>query len=160
MKNWGIYVVVALGYIIYNVSTTADRDATGAIIDAGSVDAFNIRVGDCFDDTSSVIGSDEEVTSLPAVPCANPHDNEVFAVFDVSVSDYPGADQMSVMAFDACRQRFESFVGMDYDTSSLDILTLHPSSDSWRMQNDREVVCALYDMEGNKVTGTVKGRAI
>ena len=158
MRNWGIYVVVALGYIIYNVSTTADRDESGAIVDGGNVDAFNIRVGDCFDDTSSLLG--EEVTSLPAVPCTEPHDNEVYAVFDVSVSDYPGADQMSVMAFDACKQRFQHFVGKEYDSSTLDIMTLHPSSESWRVQNDREVVCALYDMEGNKVTGSAKGRAI
>ena len=71
MKNFLIYAVIGLGFVAYNVATQADRDAAGTIVDGGNVDAFTIRIGDCFDNTGS-LGTDEagEVSSLPGVPCA------------------------------------------------------------------------------------------
>ena len=160
MKNWGAYLLVGLGYFGYNVMTAADRDQSGAIIGEGSVDAFEMRVGDCFDDTSVLFGSGTEgVNSLPGVPCSKPHDNEVYAVIDVGLPTFPGDDSMSEKAFDDCLARFESFVGRDYDSSSLDIMTLYPSSESWQ-QDDREIVCALYDMEAEKLEGSAKGSSL
>ena len=159
MKNWAIYIVVGLGYVIYSVATDADRDSTGAIVDGGNVDAFEIRVGDCFDDTSSSYDG-EEIHSLPAVPCSDPHDNEVFAVFDLSITTFPGNDKIAVVAFDSCKNRFRSFVGSDYDSSALDILTLYPSRESWSQNSDREIVCAVYDLEANKIEGSAKGRSL
>jgi len=161
MKNLAVYALIALGFVGYNVMTQADRDAAGSIVSGGSVDAFKIRVGDCFDDTSS-LSSDEggEVSSLPGVPCSEPHDNEVYAVFNLGLASFPQEDVMSEMAFDSCLERFESFVGLDYDSSSMDILTLYPTEDSWNIQDDREVVCALYDMNANKLTGSAQGTSL
>ena len=98
-----------------------------------------------------------EISSLPGVPCGEPHDNEVYAVFDVNVASYPEGDGMFDLALDKCLDRFASFVGQQYESSELDILTLYPTSDSWSMQNDREVVCAVYDMNENKLVGSVQG---
>lgn len=150
----GIGVAVAAGAYLVNSFMQANRDETGAIVSEGSVDAFQMRVGDCFDDGSAF--TSEEVNSVPGVPCAKPHDNEVYAVFDVTASSFPG-DAMAEMAHDGCLTRFEPFVGKDYESSSLDIATLYPTRESWQGQNDREVVCAVYDLEGEKLTGTVKG---
>ncbi len=161
MKNLLIYAAIGLGVIAYNVATEADRDAAGNIIDGGNLGAFTIRLGDCFDNTRA-LASDEggEVSSLPGVPCSEPHDNEVFAVFAVEFAAFPGDQQMGELAFEACLDRFESFVGLAYDASTLDIAALYPSTDSWRLQDDREVVCAVYDMNGGKLTGTAKDAAI
>jgi len=153
-RNWGFGIVIAAGAYLVNSFLAADRDATGAIVDAGSVDAFQMRVGDCFDDGSTF--DDDEVNSVPGVPCTSPHDNEVYAVYDVTAQSFPG-DAIADMAHEGCLQRFESFVGKDYDSSSLDIATLYPSRESWNGQNDREVVCAVYDVELKKLTGSVKG---
>jgi hypothetical protein len=152
-RNWAIGVVVAAGAFAANHFMRADRDASGAIVDAGSVDAFQMRVGDCFDDGSTF--TDEEVSSVAGVPCAQPHDNEVYAVFDVRTSTFPG-DRMAEVAHQGCLERFEPFVGKDYESSSLDIATLHPTSQSWS-QNDREVICVVYDVDTKKLTGSVKG---
>lgn len=156
MKSWAGYILAALGFVIYGAATQADRDSSGAIIGEGTVDAFNIRVGDCFND----LGPEEaEVSSLPGVPCSTPHDNETYAVFDVSLENYPNESAVFEMANDACMERFESFVGRDYESSSLDILTMYPSPESW-IQDDREVVCSVYDMNSVKLEGSVKGRAL
>jgi hypothetical protein len=152
-RNWGIGIAVAAGAYLVNSFMAADRDSTGAIVGAGNVDAFQMRVGDCFNDGSTF--GDDSVDSVPGVPCSEPHDNEVYAVFDVTADSFPG-DAMADMAHDGCVQRFEAFVGKDYESSSLDIATLYPSRESWA-QDDREVICAVYDIELSKLTGSAKG---
>ena len=161
MKNWIFYVVLFVGAAAYHMTTSADRDASGAIVDGGNVDAFQLRLGDCIDDTSSLLGDGGgEVDTLPGVPCSEPHDNEVYAVFNVSFDSYPPEEEMFEQAFTSCHERFEPFVGKDYESSSLDILTLYPTEDSWNLNNDREVVCAVFDLNANKLTGSAKGTAL
>ncbi|MEJ2273458.1 MAG: septum formation family protein [Woeseiaceae bacterium] len=161
MKKFLVYAAVGLGFMAYNVYTQADRDASGAIVSGGNLDAFTVQLGDCFNDTSAP-GADQsgEVTSLPGVPCAEPHDNEVYAVFDVDYESFPGDDAMAEQAFDECLARFEGFVGTVYEESQLDITMLYPSNESWGRQGDREVICAVYDMNMSKLTGSVEGSAI
>jgi hypothetical protein len=156
MKSWVIYIAAALGFVIYGAATDVDRDDSGAIVGGGSVDAFNIQVGDCFNDSSTFA---DEVSSVPGVPCSDPHDNEAFAVFDVSVETYPADEAMYELAHNSCMERFESFVGNDYQSSTLDITTMYPSSESWQ-QNDREVICAVFDMDAKQLVGSAAGRGL
>lgn len=153
-RNWIIGIVLAVGVIFFvRARMEADRDGTGAIVDEGSVDAFQVRVGDCFDDGSTFEG--DEVNSVAGVPCSKPHDNEIYAVFDIAATSFPG-EAIAGMAHDGCIERFEGFVGNDYESSSLDIATMYPSDESWHQGNDREVVCAVYDVDAKKLTGSVK----
>jgi hypothetical protein len=160
MRNWIIGIAIAAGVYGVNTMMRADRDSTGAIVSEGSIDAFQMRVGDCFDDGSTFSGDSPEVSNVAGIPCSTPHDNEVYAVFDVNVTSFPEGDGMANLALDSCKQRFQSFVGKDYDSSSLDIATLYPTRDSWNRQNDHEVVCAVYDVEQKKLTGSMKGRGL
>jgi len=155
MKSWAVYLAAIVGFAIYGASTSADRDSSGAIVEEGSIGAFNVRVGDCFNDVTSF----DEVSSVPGVPCSEPHDNETYAVFDVGVASYPEGEGMSELAFTSCMERFEAYVGKDYESSSLDITTMFPSEQSWA-QDDREVICAVYDMNAGKLVGTAKGSAL
>ena len=156
MKSWAVYIAAALGFGIYGVATEADRDGSGAIVGEGNVDAFQVRVGDCFDDSSTY---SDEISNLPGVPCSKPHDNEAYAVFDLTFASYPDGDSMGELAQESCLQRFDSFVGRDFESSSLEIFAIYPTTESWA-QEDREVICAIYDMEENKLVGSVKGRAL
>jgi hypothetical protein len=156
MKSWAIYAIAALGFVIYGAVTDVDRDDSGVIVGSGNIDAFKMQVGDCFDDVGSY---EDEINSLPGVPCAEPHDNEAFAVFDLTVASYPGDDEMGVLAYDSCMERFDSFAGTDYESSALDIFPIYPTGESWQ-QSDREVVCAVYDMDANKLVGSAKGRGL
>jgi hypothetical protein len=156
MKNLGFYAVVVLGYLAYGAITNADRDDSGAIVGEGNIDAFHMRVGDCFDNSSSF---EEEVSNLPGVPCSQPHDYETFAVFDVAIDSYPSEESMLELAHDSCLERFDPFVGIDYDSSILEIITMYPTDESWQ-QDDREIVCALYDMNDEKLVGSTQGSGI
>ena len=50
MNRLAAYVLAALGFGIYGAMTNVDRDDSGAIVDAGTLDAFQVQLGDCFDD--------------------------------------------------------------------------------------------------------------
>jgi hypothetical protein len=115
-----------------------------------------VQVGDCFNDASS---NDDEITSVPGVPCSEPHDNETFAVFDLDIDSFLVEDAMYKLAYGSCMKHFESFVGNDYESSTLEITTMYPSSESWN-QNDREVVCAVFDMDTNKLVGSARGQGL
>ena len=156
MKNWIVYVLVGAGVAGYNIATQADRDSSGAIVDAGNIGAFQLRNGDCFNDAGFTFEGQEQISSLPGVPCSQPHDNEVYAVFDVSLTSYPSSeDAMFEHALEKCLDRFAGFVGIQYEASELDILTLYPTPESWQ-QNDREVVCAVYDMNSMQLVGSAR----
>lgn len=157
-KSLAVYGAIGAAVVGYNALNSADRDNSGAIVDGGSVDAFEIRVGDCFNDSASYVpGVEEEVTSVPAVPCSDSHDNEVYAVFDIGISSYPDDEEMFELAFNSCLDKFEPFVGRDYQTSVLDIYALYPTRESFSRLSDREVVCAVFDMNANKLQGSVRG---
>ena len=161
MKNWLVPLAAAIGVIGFRAATDVNRDGAGAIVDAGNLNAFEVRIGDCFNDTNGLAnGGDDSIDDLPGVPCSEPHDNEVFAVFDLDTEKMPDEETMSELAFDKCVARFEDFVGLDYPSSRLDVMTLYPTADSWKQYNDREVVCAVYDMEANKLVGSMKGEKI
>ena len=156
MKGWIPYIVAALGFGIYGAVTDADRDESGAIVGEGTLDAFSVRVGDCFNDASESSG---EVSSVAGVSCSGAHDNETYAVFDVSFNSYPSDEVMSQHAREACLERFESFVGKDYESSTLEVSTMYPTQQSWN-QDDREVICAVYDMNANQLVGSAKSSGL
>jgi hypothetical protein len=159
MKTWAIYIVAALGFAIYGAATNVDRDDSGAIIGEGRVDAYQVRAGDCFNDSYGSGGGQFEVSNVPGVPCSDPHDNEAYAVFDLAIESYPEEEVMGELAYESCMSRFEPFVGRDYETSTLEITTMYPSPLSWS-QNDREVVCAVYDVTTSKLVGSARGQGL
>jgi len=134
------------------VACAAERDESGQIQTAGTLDAFAMQVGDCVDDWAL---NATEISDVPGVPCADPHDNEVYALFDLADGAWPGDEQVDVDADRGCYDRFEAAIGASYEESILEYLPIYPSQDSWERVNDREVICLAYHMEYEKLTGTV-----
>ena len=132
------------------------RDAgTGEVteqVDNG--DVFSIRMGDCLNSTEGN-GTEEELSSIPIVPCGEPHEDEVYSSFQLTGTDYPGEDAILDQVESTCLPDFDAFVGLEYEQSTLDFWPMYPTTMSWD-QGDREVICAVYDPAG-KVTGTLEG---
>ena len=152
-KSLSLSFALAVTVAICFGCAPAERNESGEIDVAGSVDAFTIRVGDCFDDRFNI---SDEVSDVPGVPCSERHDNEVFATFDLTSSDWPGDDWVTEVADEGCLERFQGYVGATYEESVLMITTLIPSEGSWNQLEDREVVCIAYHMELDKLTGSVR----
>ena len=144
----GVAVAAALG-----ISSMAQRNDAGEIMEAGTVDAFEVRVGDCFQDAAF---ASEDVSEVPGIPCSDPHDNEVFAVFDVP-GDWPGDEAIEEMAYQGCYDRFAGAIGKSYEESIIDYTVIYPSEGSWQERGDREVLCVGYHMEYEQLTGSIIG---
>lgn len=111
--------------------------------------------GDCFDDQYQGGEIAEEVETLPMVDCDEPHDNEAYAIFDLPDGAFPGDDALYVEGLDGCLPLFEGYVGSSYETSRLDLFPITPLAEGWA-DGDREVICALYDVDLNKLTGSMR----
>ncbi len=131
--------------IFGGVTATGDdttRDNSGDITEAGGLGVFAMQDGDCF-----MIPSEEFVTSVEAVPCTDPHDAQKFATVRVP---YTGLyEEMAVLesAWEACGERFESFVGVPYSDSALYIDAFTPTEEGWA-QSDRDALCLIVPETG------------
>lgn len=140
----------ALGPVV--PSDAPVRDDGGQIVEPNEqTDAFALQVGDCLNDAAAA----GEVTTVPTVPCDEPHDSEVYAAFELGQSKYLGEDVTIGKAEAVCLPAFEEFVGEPYLESRFDFAFYYPTEASWA-SGDREVLCVIYDPEG-PVTGSLRG---
>jgi hypothetical protein len=143
---------VAIVAAAIGITTAAQRNSAGEITSAGAVDAFEVLVGDCFDDEAF---ESTEISEVPGVPCSEPHDNEVYVAFDIAGDKWPGAESVEESAYAGCFDRFAGAIGKSYEESVYDYTVIFPSEASWTRGADREVLCVGYHMEFEKLTGTI-----
>ena len=148
--------MLALGLVLASCggANPAVRDASGQVVEGGEVDAFDLRVGDCFINQNA-----GQFNSVPVVPCAELHFYELFHSFDVPGVEYPGADEVSAIASDTCADQFENFIGFSYGDSVWDVTAVTPTEDTWDDEGGREAICAVYPLNGIETTGTARGIA-
>lgn len=128
--------------------------ALAIVVAACSGNVFDLEVGQCFNDPDSF----DEVANVDIVDCEEPHDNEVYHLFDLADGDYPGTTAVEGEAIDGCLEAFEPFIGREYATSQFEVRYLYPTPETWD-DGDREIVCAVFDLSGNQVTGSAEGTA-
>ena len=148
-------LVAALGLVVLGACGTNEpsRDASGAVEEAGDLRVDRVRAGDCFD-----AQDDESVETLPVVPCAEAHDNEIYEVFNLPGESWPGLEEVQQAAAEGCLGPFAEYVGVSLAESSLDAFPITPSEESWNEQDDRTVLCVVTDPEG-PVQGSLAGAA-
>lgn len=112
---------------------------------------FDVGLGDCI----SNFNAEEQISELTVIPCEEEHDQEVYAVFEVPDGDFPGAEAFETQVTTDCIGAFETFVGLAYDVSVLEVQWLEPTEQSWA-EGDRELVCTVLDPAG-PVSGTLEG---
>lgn len=149
--------LVGLGYTGLGGQDDTTRSESGAIVEAGEVGAFRIRLGDCLNGATTGL-----IESMEGVPCTSPHDVEVYYAFNLPEGngEYPGDDAVGEAAGERCYDAFAGFVGTDYESSVYGFTTLSPSSASWDQLDDREVLCLIANYDGTKKTGTARNTRI
>ena len=112
--------------------------------DAVYVFVENLEVGDCLAEPPP-----EDESSVPTVPCSEPHSHEVFAAVTLPAGESPGMDEVNTQADELCFAEFNTFVGLPYEDSAL-MLNI------WIIETSTEtvVVCMVYDPAGD-TTGTL-----
>lgn len=133
-----------------------ETTTTEAVVDDGEeVGVFTLNVGDCLGDVPL-----EEISSVTELSCENSHIYEIYHAFDISGDVYPGNDEVVSEAQEKCLDEFEGFVGIVYEDSALEISYLYPTSDSWTLGNDREVLCMVLNLDGSSRSGSAEGLGI
>lgn len=125
--------------------------------EGAEVSVFQIRPGDCFDDEAA----GGQLSQVDVLPCARPHDNEVFAIVEDPAppdAPFPGSEAVRDAAETRCEEPFAPYVGIAYAQSRYSIFPIVPSQATWE-RGDRQIICALYDHEAGKLTGSVRGSA-
>lgn len=139
--------------VINNVLGIANRDEeTGQVAENTNIDVFSIKLGDCMLDSGS-----EMVTNADILPCADPHDQEVFHEIKMEDGEFDEA-AIDAAADECVGDAFTIFVGLSYQESVYDVTTLSPTKESWENNNDRVIQCLIYDPEG-QTTGSLAGIA-
>jgi hypothetical protein len=98
----GVWALAIATGVAVAVATSAHRDGGGQVAAGGSVSTREMRPGDCLND----LHDSTDLVSLPAVPCAQPHEGEVFAVFDLPAGPYPGPTAVDEQSNSGCTARF------------------------------------------------------
>lgn len=118
----------------------------------GEADVFTLTIGDCLNDLSAP----DEVTTVPIVDCAEPHDTEVFARTDSTSAEFPGDAALSAELTAFCQgDAFTDFVGIPYADSIYATSGYFPTAGSWG-NGDRELLCTIGDPNG-QTTGSLAG---
>lgn len=138
-----------------------DEPTTTTSPDPGrDLPAIDLEVGVCIEDASAFTGRQvNEITEAAAIACRLPHQAEVYARHDLgggADTAFPGVGTLRQQAQADCRSQFEDFVGIRWTRSDLEIAALWPSPDSWAF-GDRSIVCAVFRLDGQPLTGSARG---
>jgi hypothetical protein len=127
-----------------------------------SLEGFNdLKVGACFDEVTDSAAEDRAVWLLD---CAAPHTFESYWVTDYQGpaagrgSTYPGIAAVQNFSEQACFEQFETFVGVRWTLSQLDIRTWWPTEESWS-RADRKIICTVFSESGKRLAGSQQGSA-
>jgi len=134
-------------------SGDAKRDESGKPTESSVADAFKVKVGDCIAEPSGT-----EVKDVSVIPCDQEHDLEAYAAKDIVADTYPGQSEVEKQSEEYCSSEFASFVGVPFDSSTLELTYFYPTTDTWKA-DDREIVCLIGGASGAATSGTLKGAA-
>lgn len=148
--GWGVFI--ALFAAVFSSGDV--RDAIGDAVDAAN-GSPTLTVGQCFDmpaDATDFLGLEDR-------DCSGPHTAEVVGTQDLTDADYPGEDSAIATAEEFCLSAFAEYVGLDFDSSALDMGYGYPTDTSWAL-GDRQIACYATTMDGSPLAGgSIQGTA-
>jgi hypothetical protein len=134
------------------------RDDNGQITESGGISVFNLQVGDCLND-SDLESTEGVVSDSLGVPCTESHQLEVFAERLITdLTDY-SETAINEEAESFCLTAFDSYIGIDYQSSSLDFTYLVPTIESWE-NGDNEITCIAVAPQGQTLNQSVRNSAL
>jgi hypothetical protein len=117
--------------------------APSAVDSSGVMDSSGLTTGNCFDWTYN----GQPVASVTLIPCGQAHNAQVFAVWELSGSSYPGNE--SQVAVQGCQARRAA--SLIAPASSLGASAFPPSQAGWT-DGDRVVQCVIVSPTADLTT--------
>jgi hypothetical protein len=116
--------------------------------------ATDLKVGDCFDDTTSTT----DVKEVQHHPCTENHTAEVVLTADYPApkgAPYPGRSGMSTYSDQTCTTAVISYVGMAGDLDTLSYGIYFPKEADWN-SGDRWIICYVSTANGTPVSQSMR----
>jgi hypothetical protein len=145
-----LWIVVIIALVALDATNDAERDTAGAVTQSGDVPSRDLRQGDCVAD-KDLVG--DSIITVKVTPCDKPHFFETYATFTMPDGDYPGDADVIRFAEGGCIARYEKFVGLPFEESTLGMTYLYPLESSWSLEKD--VSCMIT--QGSSVSETLEG---
>src|SRR5579871_1309527 len=108
---------------------------------------FRLRPGEC-------INSSPNGLSVTVTSCATPHDAEVFGVFSLPGSSWPGEATVRQQAGSGCASRIGGYLNPQLANAGLAQEYVYPDRSAWQA-GVRTVVCEVR-ASGGRLVGTVR----
>jgi hypothetical protein len=86
-----------------------------------------------------------------------PHEGEVFAVFDLPAGEYPGAAAVDDEVSKECNTRLGAYSPSAETDPDVGLFSVYPLEQNWR-RGDRQVVCLATASSGGTTTGSIRGK--
>jgi hypothetical protein len=139
----GVIILAIIGFTISECSS-ADRNDSGDIVKSGDVQAFETRVGDCFNELPA---DGETFSSIKAVPCNEAHQYQLFyrgTSTLTSFSEDSARQEASEVCNEAADTLFNQMSAIKYDAfKNADLGFFYPTSKSWASNDDRALECLI-----------------
>ena len=145
----GIIALVGVAAGMLAVLTHGFRPKTVVTVTYRPPAVFGLQPGQCVDTGSDAL----KVTVLS---CTRPHDAEVFAVYSLPATAWPGASAVEADAGDGCANRFDSYIDPQLAGASLTQQYVYPNQAAWQAA-ERTVVCEVSAVNG-QLTGSVRAK--
>ena len=142
-------VAVAAAAVVAVLLTQHAHQANGA--ESLRATVFTLRPGQCFDSLQNGIAG------AHLMPCARPHDAEIYGAFRVAGDRWPGTAALGTQARLGCQRRLSGYLNPQLDTSGLAEAYAYPNQGAWTA-GERIVICQIRRAHG-KLTGSVRALA-
>lgn len=145
-------VVIVIAVVVINLSSASRSPATGQITHGGSLSAFSLATGDCFNNPPGATS----LKSVTAIPCGQAHSAQIYAKFNLSGSivSYPGTTTLTRLATNGCNARI-AVLDKSKITDSMTIRFLFPQENSW-IAGQRTVACMIANSAANVTSSVLK----
>jgi Domain of unknown function (DUF4190)/Septum formation len=136
----GVWLVIVIAVIAVGLTVGPQRSSSGQVTQPGVTSVYSLRTGDCLQNPGARLG----IITVRVVPCGQPHNAQVFAVFPVPGSGYPGTAALPRRAATGCHARIAGSINRSLVTNSMTLQYLFPESHSWA-DGHRSVTCLVVD---------------
>ncbi len=133
----GVLAVVTHGFRPKTVVTYTYRPAA----------VYGLRAGDCLNASPNGL-------SVTILPCATPHQAEVFATFSLTGSSWPGSAAAQQQASRGCANRIAGYLNPQLLNAGLTEQYVYPDQNAWQA-GVRTVVCEVSSTTG-PLSGSVR----
>jgi len=141
----GVIVLVGVAAGVLAVVTHGFHKKTVVTYRPAAV--FKLRPGEC-------INSAPNGLTVTVLSCTTPHDAEVFAVFALPASSWPGNTAVEQEAGNGCASRLGGYLNPNLANAGLAQEFVYPNQAAWQA-GERTVVCEVSSSTG-KLTGSVR----